>query len=416
LYVVRGEEGVAEQDPGGVEPLAASLEAFAEALRRENHTLKRTMTDPHVFSGIGNAYSDEILHRAKLSPIKWTQRVSDDEIARLHACTKTVLTEWVERLRGELKDGFPTKVTAFRPEMAVHGKYKQPCPVCGAPVQRIVRGESEINYCAPCQTGGKLLADRALSRLLRGDWPKTLEELDERKSRHRMAPAATENPAPAKKNAAKKKAPSKKAPSKKNAGPLLLFAHGAGASSASAWMRGWSKRLGRLGKVVSFDYPYMREGRKSPDKADKLIDAHAKALAFARKRHQGRVVLIGKSMGGRMGCHLSLEQQVDALVCLGYPLVSMGKSGKVRDAVLLALTTPVLFVQGTRDRLCPLDRLAKVRKKMAAPSAIHVVDSGDHSLMATKTWLKEQHTTQDAIDDAILEAVAGFLRDHGIGV
>jgi formamidopyrimidine-DNA glycosylase len=187
IHVVRGTEALAALDPGGIEPLEIDVADFGEALRRENHTLKRTLTDPHVFSGIGNAYSDEILHRAQLSPVKWTSRLSDEEVARLHACTHAVLHEWIERFREQRAGGFPEKVTAFRPEMAVHGRYREPCPVCGSPVQRIVRGDSEINYCATCQTDGKLLADRALSKLLHGDWPKTLEELEERKAVQRAA-------------------------------------------------------------------------------------------------------------------------------------------------------------------------------------------------------------------------------------
>jgi formamidopyrimidine-DNA glycosylase len=176
LYVVRGEEALREHDPGGLDPLSVGLEDFRAALTRENHTVKRTLTDPRAFSGIGNAYSDEILHRAKLSPLKWTTRLEDDEIERLYAATGAVLREWVERLRAETGDAFPTKVTAFRPEMAVHGKYREPCPVCGAPVQRIVYAENEANYCARCQTQGKVLADRSLSQLLKDDWPRTLED------------------------------------------------------------------------------------------------------------------------------------------------------------------------------------------------------------------------------------------------
>jgi len=180
LYVVRGEEALAAHDPGGLEPLDATLAQFSEALARESHTLKRVLTDPHVFSGIGNAYSDEILHRAQLSPIKLTRQLTRDEIARLHEATRTTLVEWTERLSKEVGDGFPDKVTAFHEGMAVHGRYKKPCPVCGATVQRIVRGDHETNYCPRCQTGGKLLADRSLSRLLKKDWPKTLEEMEER--------------------------------------------------------------------------------------------------------------------------------------------------------------------------------------------------------------------------------------------
>ena len=148
---------------------------------RERHTLKRTLTDPRILSGIGNAYSDEILHAARLSPVKLTQQLSDEEMARLHAATRSTLLEFTARIRNEVGDGFPEKVTAFRDDMAVHGRYGHPCPVCGTPVQRIVHAENETNYCPTCQTGGKLLADRALSRLLRADWPRTLEELEERR-------------------------------------------------------------------------------------------------------------------------------------------------------------------------------------------------------------------------------------------
>jgi formamidopyrimidine-DNA glycosylase len=160
-----------------MEVLSSTAAEFGAALRRERHTLKRSLTDPHLFSGIGNAYSDEILHRARLSPVQMTTNLSDDEVARLHAAMRATLTEWIERLRGELAKGFPEKVTAFRPEMAVHGKYNQPCPVCRTPVQRIVYADNETNYCPRCQTGGKLLADRALSRLLRTDWPKSIDDL-----------------------------------------------------------------------------------------------------------------------------------------------------------------------------------------------------------------------------------------------
>jgi formamidopyrimidine-DNA glycosylase len=180
LYLCRGEAAVAAHDPGGVEPLAADVGAFAEALRRENHTVKRALTDPHLFSGIGNAYSDEILWRAELSPVRRTSALTDDEIARLRDATRATLVEWTERLARETGDDFPEEVTAFRDEMAVHGRYKKPCPRCGSPVQRIAYAANEANYCAKCQTGGKLLADRGLSRLLRGDWPKTLDELEER--------------------------------------------------------------------------------------------------------------------------------------------------------------------------------------------------------------------------------------------
>jgi len=181
LHVVAGRAALAAHDPGGLEPLDADLSAFAERLARERHTLKRALTDPTLFSGIGNAYSDEILHRARLSPLQLTTNLDAAEVARLHEATRATLAEWTERLRAEVGAGFPEKVTAFREGMAVHGRHGRPCPVCGAPVQRIVRGESESNYCARCQTGGRLLADRALSRLLREDWPRTLEEMEARR-------------------------------------------------------------------------------------------------------------------------------------------------------------------------------------------------------------------------------------------
>jgi formamidopyrimidine-DNA glycosylase len=183
LYVVRGEAALAAQDPGGLEVLEADLDAFRAALTRENHTLKRVLTDPRVFSGIGNAFSDEILHRAGLSPVRMSQPLGEPEIARLYAAILVVLPEWTERLIRETGDGFPEHVTAFHPGMAVHGKYGQPCPVCGAPVQRIVHAENETNYCPRCQTGGRLLADRALSRLLKADWPRTLEAWEELRTR-----------------------------------------------------------------------------------------------------------------------------------------------------------------------------------------------------------------------------------------
>jgi formamidopyrimidine-DNA glycosylase len=181
LHVVRGEPALAALAPAGLEVFEIDLPRFAEAIRRESHTLKRTMTDPHVFSGIGNAYSDEILHRARLSPVKLTRQLDDTEMTRLFDATRDTLREWSERLRADTGARFPEKVTAFRPDMAVHGKFGKPCPACGTPVQRIVHAENETNYCPTCQTGGKLLADRALSKLLHEDWPKTLEEMEERK-------------------------------------------------------------------------------------------------------------------------------------------------------------------------------------------------------------------------------------------
>jgi len=178
LHVVAGAEGLVEHDRGGLEPLECDLAAFAAALRRENHTLERALTDPRILSGIGNAYSDEILHRGRFSPFKQTRQLDDDEVARLFEATRDTLTGWLERLRAEVGDGFPEKVTAFREGFAVHGRYREPCPDCGAKVQRIRYAQNEANYCAECQTGGRLLADRALSRLLRADWPRTLDELD----------------------------------------------------------------------------------------------------------------------------------------------------------------------------------------------------------------------------------------------
>jgi formamidopyrimidine-DNA glycosylase len=181
LEVVRGETALRKHDPGGIDVFTAPLDAFQSALTAENHTLKRVLTDPRVFSGIGNAYSDEILHRARLSPVKQSQSLDAEEIRRLWEATRTVLTEWIERLRQEAGEDFPEGVTAFRPAMAVHGRYGKPCPDCGAPVQRIVYAENETNYCARCQTGGRLLADRSLSRLLHRDWPKTVDEWEARR-------------------------------------------------------------------------------------------------------------------------------------------------------------------------------------------------------------------------------------------
>jgi len=177
LQVVRGEAALAALDPGGIEPLEATPEQFRAALTRQSHTLKRALTDPHLISGIGNAYSDEILHAARLSPLKLSRSLSDEEFLRLYDATRASLRLWIDRLRKDVAGGFPEKVTAFRDEMAVHGRFKQPCPVCGSPVQRIVYAANECNYCAKCQTGGRLLADRSLSRLLKDDWPRSIDDL-----------------------------------------------------------------------------------------------------------------------------------------------------------------------------------------------------------------------------------------------
>jgi formamidopyrimidine-DNA glycosylase len=179
LHAVAGRGGLRPFDRGGLDVLTSTPAQFAARLRQENHTIKRSLTDPRILDGIGNAYSDEILHHARLSPVKLTSRLTDDDYAALHASCVEVLTTWTERLRAEVGDGFPDKVTAFRPEMAVHGRYREPCPDCGKPVQRIVHADNETNYCAQCQNQGKLLADRALSRLLKRDWPRTLDELEE---------------------------------------------------------------------------------------------------------------------------------------------------------------------------------------------------------------------------------------------
>jgi formamidopyrimidine-DNA glycosylase len=178
LHLVRGEQAFWEHDPGGLDPFEIDLDAFRAALSRENHTLKRALTDPRLLSGIGNAYSDEILHRARLSPLAMTEKLSAEETLRLYEATRATLADWVARLREHYGDQFPEKVTAFRPDMAVHGRYKQPCPVCGTAVQRIRYADNETNYCPRCQTGGQLLADRAFSRLLRKDWPRTIDELE----------------------------------------------------------------------------------------------------------------------------------------------------------------------------------------------------------------------------------------------
>jgi formamidopyrimidine-DNA glycosylase len=178
LHLLRGETALHTQDPGGLEVLTATLDQFQAVLQRRNHTLKRALTDPHLFSGIGNAYSDEILHRARLSPLALTQKLAGAELARLFAATQELLEEWINRLRDEMGNGFPEKVTAFRPQMAVHGRYGKPCPNCKAPVQRIRYADNETNYCPGCQTKGRILADRSLSRLLKDDWPRNLDELD----------------------------------------------------------------------------------------------------------------------------------------------------------------------------------------------------------------------------------------------
>ena len=187
LYLVRGEQELASHDPGGLEVLTSSVKAFGEALTRENHTLKRALTDPHLLSGVGNAYSDEILHAAKLSPMLLTSKLTPEQIESLHAHTVGVLTKWRDDLIAETGGKFPEKVTAFREGMAAHGRYGKPCPVCGTPIQRIQYASNEANYCPTCQTGGKLLADRGLSRLLKGDWPKSLDDLERRKESQRRS-------------------------------------------------------------------------------------------------------------------------------------------------------------------------------------------------------------------------------------
>jgi formamidopyrimidine-DNA glycosylase len=178
LHLVHGQDALKVFDPGGLEVLAIDLPTFSQRLRAENHTLKRALTDPHIFSGVGNAYSDEILHRAQLSPVALTSQLEDEEIQRFYHATRAILSEWTEHLRKEAGGAFPEKVTAFRANMAVHGRFGQPCPVCGAPVQRIVYAENETNYCARCQTDGRILADRALSRLLKKSWPRNIDELE----------------------------------------------------------------------------------------------------------------------------------------------------------------------------------------------------------------------------------------------
>ena len=194
LHLVAGRAGLREHDRGGLEVLACDLGAFRDALVRENHTLKRSLTDPRLFSGIGNAYSDEILHAAGLSPVKLTHRLTETEIARLYEAARTTLRAWTERLRRETGDRFPEQVTAFHPEMAVHGRYGKPCPGCGSPVQRIVYASNESNYCPACQTGGRLLADRAMSRLLKGDWPRSLDEWEQMKEERSVSRGTSDSP------------------------------------------------------------------------------------------------------------------------------------------------------------------------------------------------------------------------------
>lgn len=193
--------------------------------------------------------------------------------------------------------------------------------------------------------------------------------------------------------------------------PLFLFAHGAGAPSTSTWMQEFAEKLSVLGKVVVFDYPYMAAGKRLPDRLPKLIEHHRGELNEARQHHRGPVVLIGKSMGGRVGCHVSLEEQVDAVVCLGYPLCAMGNTKKLRDEVLVAMQTPVLFVQGSRDTMCPLPLLEEVRRRMTTKNHLLVVESGDHSLVATKSSLRQRGLTQAALDEAICRRIAGFVDD-----
>jgi predicted alpha/beta-hydrolase family hydrolase len=194
--------------------------------------------------------------------------------------------------------------------------------------------------------------------------------------------------------------------------PLFLFAHGAGAASSHPWMQHWATLLTSIGHVHAFDYPYLAEGRKRPDPLPKLIEAHRAALDTARRSHPGAIVLIGKSMGGRVGCHVALKEPVTAVVCLGYPLCGGGDHSKMRDKVLRELSTPVLFVQGTRDSLCPLDLLAQVRNAMHTPNTLHVVEAGDHSLLVTKTQLKANGETQAEVDQRIVEAIHKFVTKH----
>ena len=197
--------------------------------------------------------------------------------------------------------------------------------------------------------------------------------------------------------------------------PLFLFAHGAGAPSSHPWMRGWSARLATIGTVVAFDYPYIKSLRKRPDPLPKLVEAHREALVQARQGHLGPTVLIGKSMGGRVGCHLALEEKVASVICLGYPLCGGGDPAKLRTEVLLAISTPILFVQGTRDQLCPLPLLERARKEMKAVNELHVVEGGDHSLIVTRAQLKASGETQDIVDQRILEAIRSFIKEVIVG-
>jgi predicted alpha/beta-hydrolase family hydrolase len=191
--------------------------------------------------------------------------------------------------------------------------------------------------------------------------------------------------------------------------PLFLFAHGAGAPSSHPWMQRWAKHLASLGTVSTFDYPYMKERRKRPDPPAKLVASHREALVEARKQHSGPIILIGKSMGGRIGCHVACEEPVSAVICLGYPLCAAGDRTRVRAEVLRALSTPILFVQGTRDSLCPLDLLAEIRKEMTAPNDLYVVEGGDHSLIVAKGQLKATGVTQEQVEGRILEAIRQFV-------
>ncbi len=227
LHVLAGKAGLASLVRAGIEPLEADLSTFAAALRRENHTLKRALTDPDLFSGIGNAYSDEILHQARLSPVKLTRRLGDDEVARLHQAARDVLGGWLARLRVERAGGFPEKVTAFRGDFAVHGRFREPCPRCGAPVQRIAHAESDTNYCPRCQTGGQILSDRALSRLLKQDWPRTLEELEQRAGLGLRA--ATGGPAGSPSRSGERRREGRRDPPSKGGAPTALPAGRGGA-------------------------------------------------------------------------------------------------------------------------------------------------------------------------------------------